>query len=68
MSKTRSNKHTSPRRVVREFFTEGTLLSLNNVLVNRGIAPHAIVAIIEMHKQAMAKPTPSQFRVLYEVH
>ena len=48
-------------------FSEATLPALNSAMVNRGIDPHAIITIIEMHGQTMASRTYPQFRVLYEV-
>ena len=68
MAKARTGAHARPRRMVREFFTAATLPALSRILLNRGIDPHAIITIAEMHGKRMPCPAPSQFRVLYEVH
>jgi hypothetical protein len=68
MTKARSSSHANIRGTVKELFTQATLPALNRALLNRGINPHAIVAIVEMHGQAMASARHPQFRVLYEVH
>ena len=67
MSKGRRDTHANPRGTVKELFTQATLPALNCALLNRGIDPHAIVTIAEMHGQTVPFPTPSLFRVLYEV-
>ena len=68
MTKGRSSAQANPRGTVKELFTQPTLPALNRALLNRGINPHAIVTIVEMHGQAMAGSRHPQFRVLYEVH
>ena len=68
MIKTRSIGRANRLGMVKELFTEATLPALSSALVNRGIDPHAIITIVEMHRHTMANPTPSRFRVLYEVN
>ena len=68
MTQALSGARAGHRRMVKEFCTEATLPALNNMLVSRGIDPHAIITIVEMHGQTTVSPTPPQFRVLYEVH
>jgi len=68
MANARSGAHARPRHTVQELFTAATLPAHNSVLFNRGIDPHAIITIAEMHGQTMPCPTPPQFRVLYEIH
>ena len=68
MTKARSGLHANIRGPVKELLTQATLPALNRALLNRGINPHAIVTIVEMHGQAMAGARHPQFRVLYEIH
>jgi hypothetical protein len=68
MTKARSGAHANSRRTVKELFTRATVPALNRALLNRGIDPHAIVTIAEMHGQTMAGPRHPHFRVLYEIH
>jgi hypothetical protein len=63
MNQARSGARANRRGMVKEFFAEATLPVLISVLVNRGIDPYAIIAIVEMHGQTTASPTPPQFRV-----
>jgi hypothetical protein len=67
MTKARPAAPADPRITVKEFFTATTLPALNRVLLNRGIDPHAIITIVEMHGQTLASRTSPQFGVLYEV-
>ena len=67
MTNARSIGRADRRSIVKELTTEATLPALNCALVRRGIDPHSIIAILELHGQTMVSPTP-QFRVLYEVH
>lgn len=68
MTMARSGAHASRHGTVREILTEATLPALSAVLVNRGIDPRAILAIVEMRGPAMTSPMRAQFRVLYEAH
>lgn len=68
MTNGRSGAYANHRGRVRELLTRATLPALNRALLNRGIDPHAIVTIVEMHGQTMAGPRFPQFRVLYEIH
>jgi len=63
MANGRSSAHANPRGTVRQLLTRATLPALNRALLNRGIDPHAIVTIVEMHG-----PRFPQFQVLYEIH
>ena len=46
MSNARSNR-TNHRGTVKELLTEASLSSLSSALLDRGIDPHAILAIVE---------------------
>ena len=50
---------------VEEFFTEAKIESLNATLLARGISSERIITILPVPGQALANPTPPQFRVLY---
>jgi hypothetical protein len=65
MSKARSSARSNPLRMAKELFTAATLPALSNALINRGIDPHAILAI-EMPQPTSARAARPQFRVLYE--
>lgn len=51
--------------VVGEIYTDARIDALNTVLVERGISGEQIIAILPEAGQAMVKPTPPRFRVLY---
>ncbi|WP_029587425.1 hypothetical protein [Bradyrhizobium sp. URHD0069] len=51
--------------VVDEIFTEARIDALNTKLIERGISANQVIAILAVEAQAMANPTPPQFRVLY---
>ena len=50
---------------VDEFVIEASVELLNSELVNRGIGPDCIIAVLPVPGQTMANPTPPKFRVLY---
>jgi hypothetical protein len=50
---------------VDELFTDANIVTLNEMLVERGISPDRIITIVMVPGQTMVTPTPPQFRVLY---
>ena len=51
--------------VVDELFTEANIVALNEALLERGISPERIIAILAVPGQTLVSPVPPQFRVLY---
>jgi len=50
---------------VGEFIIEASVELLNLELINRGIGPDRILAVLDLPGQTVANPTPAKFRVLY---
>jgi hypothetical protein len=65
MMTSETNAASNRADAVKELFTEARVDTLNAVLADRGIGAERIIAILHVPGQTMAKPTPSQFRVLY---
>lgn len=51
--------------VVGEIYTDARIEALNSALIERGISGDRIIAILPEAGQAMVRPTPAQFRILY---
>jgi hypothetical protein len=64
---TASAQHNIAKTTLRvsELLTEATVEALNSALSEKGIAPEAIVSILDIPGQNLINSSPAQFRVLY---
>ena len=50
---------------IRELFTDDTVVALNAALLKRGVEIEQVISVLNVPGQAMGRPVPPQFRVLY---
>ena len=65
MAQAKENKMSNRADIIKELFTEARVEALNSALADLGIAAENVVTIFQVPGQALVKPTPAQFRVLY---
>ena len=50
---------------IRELYTDETVVALNAALFERGVEIEQIISVLTVPGQAMGRPVPPRFRVLY---
>jgi hypothetical protein len=50
---------------IREVYTDDTVVALNAALLERGVEIEQIISVLTVPGQAMGRPVPPRFRVLY---
>ena len=50
---------------IRELYSDDTVVALNAALLERGVEIGQIISVLTVPGQAMGRPVPPQFRVLY---
>lgn len=50
---------------IRELYTDDTVVALNAALLERGVDIEQVISVLTVPGQAMGRPLPPQFRVLY---
>lgn len=50
---------------IRELYADDTVVALNDALLERGVEIEQIISVLTVPGQAMGRPVPPQFRVLY---
>ena len=50
---------------IRELYSDDTVVALNAALLERGVEIGQIISVLNVPGQAMGRPVPPRFRVLY---